>query len=297
MQTNSSHEELANIQYKKMKKEQSFFRKLVKNKFAAVGLLIIIILILVSILAPIIAPYPPNSMSVGNSFLPLGTKGNILGTDSYGRDILSRLIYGSRISLLVGISAVVFGALLGSLLGVISGYFGGKTDAIIMRIVDGMMAFPFILLAIILMSVFGQGLLNVIIAIGIANIPGFARIVRGQVLSIKELEYVEVAQSIGASHIRIIFHHIVPNSIAPLIVYATMSVAGAILSEAALSFLGLGVQPPTATWGSMLQEGKNYIVLNPGLATFSGLAILITVLGINLFGDGLRDALDPKMKV
>lgn len=199
--------------------------------------------------------------------------------------------------MVVGIAAVFFGAVFGSLLGLISGYFGGRTDTIIMRIMDGMMAFPFILLAIVLMTVLGQGLGNVIIAIGISNIPGFARVVRGQVLSVKEAEYIEVTRSLGAKHGRILFQHVVPNSIAPLIVYATMGIAGAIISEASLSFLGLGVQPPTASWGSMLQDGKNYLVLNPELATFSGLAILITVLGINLFGDGLRDALDPKMKL
>lgn len=296
-ESNIIQEDLYDEHYKKSKKEQSFFRKLIRNRFAAIGLLVIILLLLIAIFAPLIATHNPNATQVGKSFLTAGIDGHILGTDSYGRDIFSRLIYGSRVSIMVGVSAVVFGAAFGSFLGLISGYFGGIVDAIIMRIMDGMMAFPFILLAIILMTVFGQGLTNVIIAIGIANIPGFARIVRGQVLTVKEMEYIEVAKSIGASNFRIISQHIVPNSIAPLIVYATMSVAGAILSEAALSFLGLGVQPPTATWGSMLQEGKNFLVLNPELATYSGLAILITVLSINLFGDGLRDALDPKMKI
>lgn len=297
-ESNIAHEEeLYDAHYLKSKKEQSFFRKLIRNRFAAIGLIIIILLLIVAIFAPLIATHNPNSTEVGKSFLAAGAEGHLLGTDSYGRDIFSRLIYGARISIMVGVSAVIFGALFGSFLGLISGYFGSRTDSIIMRIMDGMMAFPFILLAIILMTVFGQGLTNVIIAIGIANIPGFARIVRGQVLTIKEMEYIEVARSIGASHSRIIAQHIVPNSIAPLIVYATMSVAGAILSEAALSFLGLGVQPPTATWGSMLQEGKNYLVINPELATYSGLAILLTVLSINIFGDGLRDALDPKMKI
>src|SRR5699024_645504 len=167
----------------------------------------------------------------------------------------------------------------------------------ILRFMDGLFAFPFILLAITLMTVLGQGLINVIIAIGVANIPGFARLVRGQVLSVKESDFIEVTRSLGARHRRIIFQHVLPNSIAPLIVYGTMSVAGAIISEAALSFLGLGIPQPTASWGSMLKDGKDFLVLNPHMATFSGLAILITVLGINLFGDGLRDALDPKMKV
>ncbi|WP_081834590.1 ABC transporter permease [Geomicrobium sp. JCM 19039] len=272
-------------------------RKLLRNKLAAFGFFVMIVLVFTAIFAPWIATHPPHQMDVTRTLLGPGEMGHLLGTDSYGRDTFSRIIYGARISLIVGVAAVVFGAVFGSLLGVISGYFGGKIDAIIMRIMDGMMAFPFILLAIVLMTVFGQGLMNVIFAIGIANIPGFARVVRGQVLSVKEADYIDVTRSLGAKNTRIIFHHVLPNSIAPLIVYATMAVAGAIISEASLSFLGLGVQPPTASWGSMLQEGKDYLVLNPELATISGLAILITVLSINLFGDGLRDALDPKMKI
>lgn len=286
-----------NLTTSKGKNEKSFLRKLLKNRLAAFGLIIILLLTFTAIFAPFIATHPPNEMDVTKSLVGPGQDGHILGTDSYGRDIFSRLVYGARISIVVGIAAVVFGAVFGSFLGVIAGYFGGKLDSIIMRIMDGMFAFPFILLAITLMTVLGQGLTNAIIAIGVANIPGFARVVRGQVLNVKESEFIEVTKSLGAKHSRIIFHHILPNSFPPLIVYGTMSVAGAIISEASLSFLGLGIQPPTASWGSMLQEGKNFLVLNPHMATFSGLAILITVLGINLFGDGLRDALDPKMKI
>jgi peptide/nickel transport system permease protein len=297
MNTVPEIEQVRDLQYKKAKKEQSFMRKLLRNRFAAFGLFVILLLILTAIFAPLFATHDPYEMDVTKTLIGPGESGHLLGTDSFGRDIFSRIIYGARISLIVGIAAVLFGAVLGSFLGLISGYFGGKTDTIIMRIMDGMMAFPFILLSIVLMTVLGQGLVNVILAIGISNIPGFARVVRGQVLTVKESEYIEVTRSLGAKHGRIIFKHVVPNSIAPLIVYATMSVAGAIISEASLSFLGLGVQPPTASWGSMLQEGKNFLVLSPELATISGLAILITVLGINIFGDGLRDALDPKMKL
>ncbi|WP_156291849.1 ABC transporter permease [Oceanobacillus salinisoli] len=289
--------EAAEVMERTRKRERSVFRKLIKNRLAAFGLFVIALLFVTAIFAPVIATHPPNQMDVTKSLLGPGEAGHLLGTDSYGRDIFSRLIYGSRVSLIVGIAAVVFGAFFGSFLGVIAGYFGGKFDSIIMRIMDGLFAFPFILLAITLMTVLGQGLVNAIIAIGIANIPGFARVVRGQVLNVKESEYIAVTKSLGAKHSRIIFQHVLPNSFAPLIVYATMSVAGAIISEASLSFLGLGIQPPTASWGSMLQEGRNFLVLNPHMATFSGLAILITVLGINLFGDGLRDALDPKMKL
>lgn len=282
---------------KKQNNGVTMMKKLVKNRLAAFGLFIITLLTITAIFAPLIATHPPNAMDVTKSLIGPGQDGHLLGTDSYGRDIFSRLVYGARISLIVGIAAVVFGAVFGSFLGVVAGYFGGRLDSIIMRVMDGMFAFPFILLAITLMTVLGQGLMNTIIAIGVANIPGFARVVRGQVLNVKELEYVEVTRSLGATHGRIIFQHILPNSFPPLIVYGTMSVAGAIISEASLSFLGLGVQPPTASWGSMLQDGKNFLVLSPHMATFSGLAILITVLGINLFGDGLRDALDPKMKL
>lgn len=284
-------------QYNRAKKEQSFLRKLLRNRFAAVGLLVIMTMTFMALFAPWIATHDPYEMEIGKVLVKPGVDGHILGTDSFGRDTFSRLVYGARISLLVGISAVALGAIIGTFLGIVSGYFGGRIDSIVMRIMDGMMAFPFILLAIVLMTVLGQGLINVIIAIGVSNVPGFARVVRGQVLSVKEADYIEVTRSLGAKHSRIIFSHVIPNSIAPLIVYATMSIAGAIISEASLSFLGLGVQPPTASWGSMLQEGKNFLVLSPELATFSGLAILLAVLSINLFGDGLRDALDPKMKV
>ncbi|MEK4300167.1 ABC transporter permease [Oceanobacillus sp. FSL W8-0428] len=292
-----AEEEIVKTMEDKRKKEQSLFRKLIKNRLAAFGLIVIFLLTITAIFAPLIATHDPNSMDVTKSLLGVGEQGYLLGTDNFGRDIFSRIVYGSRISLIVGIAAVLFGAVFGSLLGVVAGYFGGKLDSIIMRFMDGLFAFPFILLAITLMTVLGQGLFNVILAIGIANIPGFARVVRGQVLGVKESEFIEVTRSLGAKHRRIIFQHVLPNSLAPIIVYATMSVAGAIISEAALSFLGLGVQPPTASWGSILKDGKDFLVLNPNMATFSGLSILITVLSINLFGDGLRDALDPKMKV
>ncbi|MGG2072656.1 ABC transporter permease [Lysinibacillus irui] len=279
------------------RKRNTLLRKLLKNKLASIGLIIVTLMGIIAIFAPLIATHPPNEMLVGKSFLPMNTEGHLLGTDNYGRDLFSRLVYGTRISMIVGIAAVLFGAVFGTLLGLVAGYFGGRIDSIIMRTMDGLFAFPFILLAITLMTVLGQGLVNVIVAIGIANIPGFARLVRGQVLSVKEEEFIEVTNSLGATHRRVIFSHILPNCLAPLIVYGTMSTAGAIISEAALSFLGLGVQPPTASWGSILKDGKDFLVLNPQMATFSGICILLTVLGINLLGDGLRDALDPKMKV
>ncbi|WP_209123637.1 ABC transporter permease [Alkalihalobacillus sp. BA299] len=274
-----------------------FLKKLIKNKLAVVGLFIIIIMVITAIFAPLIATHPPEAMDTGNALVDLGTNGHILGTDNYGRDLFSRIVFGTRISIIVGILSVGFGAVIGTFLGLISGYYGGRLDNIIMRLMDGLFAFPFILLAITLMTALGNGLMNVIIAIGIACVPGFARLVRGQVLSVKEEEFVEVARSIGSTNGRIIFTNILPNCLAPIIVYGTMSIAGAILSEAALSFLGLGVQPPTPTWGNILKDGKDFLVLSPHMATFSGLAILLTVVGFNIFGDGLRDSLDPKMKV
>ncbi|WP_096440808.1 ABC transporter permease [Alteribacter populi] len=272
-------------------------KKLLKNKLSVFGLFIIICTFIMAIFAPLIATHSPNTMNVGAPLLGPGEEGLLLGTDNFGRDLFSRIIYGSQISLIVGVLSVTFAGIVGTLLGLVSGYYGGRVDSIIMRAMDGLFAFPFILLAIVLMTVLGQGLFNVIIAIGTAIIPGFARIVRGQVLNVKEEEFIEVTRSLGAKDGKIIFHHILPNCTAPIIVYGTMAIAGAIISEAALSFLGLGVQPPTASWGSILRDGKDFLVLSPHMATFSGLAILLSVLGFNVFGDGLRDALDPKMKL
>jgi len=233
-------------------------------------------------------------MEMSDALLSPGEKGHLLGTDNYGRDLFSRIVYGARISLIVGIGAVAMGAVIGILLGLVAGYFGGLIDSVIMRFMDALAAFPFILLAITLMTVLGTGLLNVIIAVGVGNIPGFARMIRGQVLSVKEELFTE---SLGASQSRIIFSHLLPNCLTPIIVYATMSIAGAIISEAALSFLGLGIQPPTASWGNILSEGRSYLIIAPYIAIFSGMSILLSVLGLNLFGDGLRDALDPRTKV
>lgn len=280
--------------YKKRSPFSIFLKKLLANKLAIVGFVIMSIIVIMAIFAPMIAPYDPNEIDVANSMIPPGYDGHIFGTDSYGRDLFSRILYGSRVSLIVGVAAILVGCLIGVLLGLIAGYFGGTLDSIIMRIMDAMFAFPFILLAITLMMVFGSGLFNTILAIAIGNIPGFARITRGQVLAIKEEDYIEVTESLGAKKFRIIFSHILPNAVTPIIVYGTMSVAGAIISEAALSYLGLGIAPPTASWGSILQEGKDYLVLAPHISIFPGLAIVLSVLGINLFGDALRDVSDPK---
>ena len=206
------------------------------------------------------------------------------------------MIYGARVSLIVAAGGTIVGGIIGVLLGLIAGFMGGIVDSIIMRIMDGFLSFPLVLLSIILMTVLGQGLINVIIAIGIGNIPSFARVVRGEVHIVKNEEYCNACRVIGVSNTRLLFTHILPNAISPIIVYATLNVASAIISEAALSFLGLGIAAPTASWGSILREGKSSLTTAPFVATISGAFILITVLGFNLFGDGIRDVLDPKMK-
>ena len=290
-------ETLLNLEImKKEEKANSFIKKLLRNKTAVFGMIIIAITIISAIFSPFLSTHDPNKVNTVEACLKPGENGHIFGTDEYGRDLYSRIVYGSRISIIVGVCATTLGAILGIILGIISGYKGGITDTIIMRFVDGMFAFPFILLAIVMMTVFGSGLQNVVLAIGIANIPSYARIVRGQVLIVKKQEYCQALVALGASNKKIIIDHIFPNILSPIIVYGTLNIAGAIISEAALSFLGLGIQPPTPSWGNILKSGKDYLITAPHIATFSGLAILVTVLGFNLFGDGVRDALDPKLK-
>lgn len=281
---------------KKERKANNAWNKLKRNRTAMFGLIIICIMVFMVIFADVISPYDPNVIDLGNAYVKPGNMGHVFGTDEFGRDLLSRIIYGSRISILVAVGATLVGGIIGLLLGLISGYAGGITDSIIMRVMDGMMAFPFVLLSILLMTILGSGVFNVILAIGISNVPIFARIVRGQVLVVKNEEYCNAVKILGASHTRLLFSHILPNSISPIIVQATLNVAGSIISEAALSFLGLGISQPTASWGNILRGGKDYLVTAPHIAMISGFFILITVLGFNLLGDGIRDVLDPKMK-
>lgn len=271
------------------------WRRLKKNKLAMIGLGIIIFLIIVAILAPLISPYNPIERIKEDSSLSPG-RAHLFGTDLLGRDIFSRVIYGSRISLEVGIIAVGISVAIGLFFGALAGYFGNVPDVVIMRMADIFFAFPYILGAIAIMTVLGPGLMNIFIAIGILGWASFARIFRGSILSIKNKEYIEAARALGASNLRIIIKHIFPNAFAPIIVYATMNVGIAIIVEAALSFLGLGVQPPTPAWGKMLSESLNYIDIAPWMMFFPGLAIVVTVLGFVLLGDGLRDAFDPRLK-
>ncbi|MBE9533587.1 MAG: ABC transporter permease subunit [Proteobacteria bacterium] len=272
-----------------------------RNKTAVAGLIVITLFVLTAILAPILSPHNPVEASLYDMIKPPiwaegGTWKNILGTDDLGRDILSRLVYGARVSLLVALATVGIAVFFGSFLGAISGYYKGFLDNIIMRFMDILLAFPHILLAIVIMAYLGPGLTNAMIAIGIIYIPRFARIVRASVLEECEKDYVTASRSVGARDWRIIFVAIFPNCLAPLIVQTTLGFASAILDAAALGFLGLGAQPPTPEWGAMIAMGRSHILRAWWVMTFPGIAILFAVLGFNLFGDGLRDALDPRLR-
>jgi ABC-type dipeptide/oligopeptide/nickel transport system permease subunit len=262
---------------------------------AVVGVVVISIFVLCAALAPWIAPYDPITASLPHA-LQGPSPGNPLGRDELGRDVLSRILHGARISLSIGLISVAIGVVIGVPVGAISGYHGGKTDLIVQRIIDIMLAFPGILMAIVVVTVLGVGLRNVMIAVGIVSIPIYVRLVRGSVLSIKELDYVSSAKAIGSGNWRIIFRHILPNCLGPIIVQSTLQIATAILWAAGLGFLGLGAQPPTPEWGAMLSRGRVYVMVAPHIATFPGLAIMLSVLGFNLLGDGMRDALDPRLK-
>lgn len=266
-----------------------------KNKMALVGSGIVLFFILLAVFAPFIAPYDMNDQQLSMR-LQAPSKEHIFGTDDFGRDIFSRVVYGARISLWVGFFSVLGSVVIGSLLGIIAGYYGRWIDAVISRIFDIMLAFPSILLAIGIVAVLGPSLKNALIAIAVINIPNFGRLIRSRVLSIKQEEYITAAKAIGMSDARILFHHILPNSMAPIIVQGTLAIATAIIEAAALGFLGLGAQPPNPEWGKMLADSKAYLTQAPWTMVFPGLAIMLTVLGFNLMGDGLRDALDPRMK-
>lgn len=281
---------------KRERRMNNAWHKLSRNKMAMVGLVIVCIMVLMAILAPVIAPFDPNSFNIVDAYKGPGYAGHIFGTDEYGRDLLSRIMYGAQVSIFVAVGGTIVGAIAGVLLGLVAGFFGGIVDSVIMRIMDGMMAFPFILLALILMTILGTGAQNVILAIGIANVPSFARVVRGQVHIVKNEEYCNAERVLGASSARILFTHILPNALSPIIVYFTLNIASAIISEAALSFLGLGITPPDASWGNILSGGRNCLNTAPHIAAISGIFILLTVLGFNLLGDGIRDVFDPKQK-
>lgn len=284
---------------KEKNKEKTFIvitKRLMKNKLAVAGLIIIALQIAMAIFAPFITVHDPVKQNLNLSELPMLSENHWLGTDNYGRDVWSRIVYGARISLIVGIVAVTLGLIGGVILGMLGGYYK-KLDGVIMRIVDLLFSFPGILLAMLIIAILGTSLINVAIAISIWSIPTCARIVRGSVLSIKEKEYIMAMKSLGASDFRIMFKHILPNAFAPIIVFATMRMATAILSTASLSYLGLGAQPPTPEWGAMISQGQAFMWSSPHLTIIPGIAIMLTVFAFNVVGDGLRDAIDPNMDI
>lgn len=266
-----------------------------KSKVAVVGVVIVLFFVLLALFGPLIAKEGINDQVMADRLQPPSAE-YWLGTDDFGRDILSRIIHGARISLWVGFSSVIGSVVVGSILGIVAGYYGRWVDTIISRFFDIMLAFPSILLAIAIVAVLGPSLQNALIAIAIINVPNFGRLIRSKVLSIKEDEYITAAKGIGMRDVRILFAHILPNSMAPVIVQGTLAIATAILEAAALGFLGLGAQAPMPEWGKMLADSKNYMQSAPWTMIFPGMAIMLTVLGFNLMGDGLRDAMDPRMK-
>ena len=277
-------------------------RELVRNKAALAGLLVLGVVAASAVLAPLAAPTDPTAQEITNRLKPPGWSSpegqlSALGTDHLGRDILSRLIFGARISLVIGLSAVAIAGTLGTLMGLAAGYRGGRVDDLCMRLTDTMLAMPFILLALAVIAVLGPSLRNIIIVLGITSWVSYARVVRAEVLTLRTREFVAAAQALGGGGGRIVFRHLLPNVLTPVIVIATLEVARMIILESALSFLGLGIPPPTPTWGGMLADGRAYLSTAWWLATFPGLCIMLTVLGINLLGDWLRDVLDPRLQV
>jgi peptide/nickel transport system permease protein len=271
-------------------------RRLLRHHGALVGGSLLAILVGLAVFGPPFSPYDPTRLDQAQQMLP-PSFGHLMGTDNFGRDIWTRLLYGARISMQVGLTAVGIGALVGIAVGVPSGYFGGRYDLVVQRLVDVMQAFPGILLALALVAVIGPSLNNAMVAVGIASVPGFARVARSAVLVTRPLQYIEAAQLIGAGHTRIMVRHVLPNILAPLIVLATTGIGTSIAAAAALGFLGLGAQPPTPEWGTMLAEGRLFLSVAWWMGTFPGLAIALIVLAVNLLGDGLRDALDPRLRL
>lgn len=271
-------------------------RRLFRNKLAILGMVLLGIFVFCALFAPWIAPYDPTAQDITRRREP-PSREHPFGLDEVGRDLLSRVIYGARVSLYVGVASVSLAIIAGTLIGAISGYAGGWVDNVVMRIMDIMLAFPSLLLAIAIVAILGPGLLNMLYAIAFVSIPVYARLVRASVLAARETDYVLAARAIGCSSARILFRHIMPNCLTPIIVQGTLGIATAILDAAGLSFLGLGAQPPTPEWGAMLGQGRGSVFTAPHVVIFPGLAIMLTVLGFNLLGDGLRDALDPRLRV
>ena len=272
-----------------------WWRRFARNRGAVFGLGVLLLIVVMSVFAPVLAPHDPLAQGVGPP-LQRPSLDHWAGTDSFGRDLLSRIIYGARIALVVGVVSVALAMVIGVSLGLAAGYYGGWLDIVVMRAMDALFAFPIIILAIAMMAIMGFGVVNVIIAVAVGFIAPFARVTRADVLAVKEEPYVEAARLAGVSGPAIIVRHVLPNVLAPIIVQAALRVSGAIITEAGLSFLGLGPPPPTPVWGSMIAEGRNFIVMAPHVSTFPGIALMLAIIGLNLLGDGLRDTLDPRLR-
>ena len=291
---------MANIAERNIVKQRSMVRqtldRLIRNKSAVIGFSLLFIIVAACLLAPVIAPDGFNKQNLLEKFQEPSFR-HIFGTDNLGRDIFSRILYGGRVSLWIGFASTIFSAFFGIIFGVVAGYYGGQIDNIAMRILDVIMSIPSILLAITIAAALGTGVNSAIIAIGFASIPIFARLTRAPVLQVKNEEYIEAAKVIGGSDLRVMFRHLLPNILSPLIVQTTINVAMSILLAAGLSFLGMGVQPPNPEWGAIISSSRNYIVDHSYMVTTPGIAIALTVIALNLFGDGLRDCLDPRLKI
>ena len=270
-------------------------RRAVRARLAPFGAAVVMAAVLVALAAPVVAPYDPLKQDLAHA-LAAPSRGHLLGTDNVGRDVLSRVIWGTRISLVAGVVSVAIALLTGSVLGVVAGFCGGRVDGVVMRLMDAVLSFPPLVLALALGAVLGAGLTGVLIALGVVYTPTFARLMRGQVLTIKAREYVDAARALGAPGWRVAWHHVLPNATAPIVVQASLSVAFAILAEASLSFLGLGIQPPAASWGSMINAGRGYLQSAPWIVFGPGVALFVTVVGLNFVGDAIRDALDPRLR-
>lgn len=303
MEVNANQDQVVNVNKPVANTKHNHFLRLIKlllqSKTGTMGFIIVFAVVFIAIFANILAPHNPAANNLGDMLKPPawldgGSTTYLLGTDNLGRDILSRIIYGTRVSLLVGIFSVILAGIIGILVGILAGYYGGVIDNILMRIVDSFLAIPSILFILVVLAVFEPSIMVLIVVIGFTNWVTYARVVRGEVLSIKEREFVKASKSIGTKNATIMLKHIFPNIISSFIVISTLSVATTIILEASLSFLGLGIQPPTVSWGGMLTDGRNYLATNWWLATFPGIAITITVLGIIFLGDWLRDVLDPR---
>lgn len=292
----NNEQAIVQVPVKKESKIRNFFFSLASSWTGMLGFIIIVALLIISIFGQWIAPYDPLHAEFSKKLLPPLTEGHILGTDQLGRDILSRIILGARVSVIIGLATVLVAGLFGSIVGIIAGYFRGWIDVVLMRIVDVQLSFPFILLVLVINAIIGTGLKNIIISLAIGGWVIFARVIRSEVLALREQEFITACIATGVSRLEILVKHIVPNLFTPMIILSSLQVATFIIAEASVSFLGFGVQPPTPAWGNMLSEGKDYIFTSWWLITFPGLAIVITALGVNFFGDWLRDTLDPELK-